>query len=264
MKKTILFTALLASILAVSAQKQVLSVGNTTSLTIKAGTIFSADSLVMNPGADLTLGSNTIQVSSAALALTGGPTINRVYSLSNPIVFTGTLQLWYQPAELNGLTEATLNYTDSSTGGAWLPQAASTVNTSLHYVQFTAVSHPFTGSTASGPTQALPLSLLSFGGSWVNAVPVLDWTVAQDGGMLSFGIESSSDGTNWKNTGELDGDPAVGTYTYGFSDDNATPPLMYYRLKLIEGTGQITYSRVLILQKGDAGFQEVYRMPCGW
>lgn len=251
MKKIILFSALVGCILAVSAQKQVLTVGSSSSMTIKAGTIFSADSLVLNPGADLTVGSNTIQVSPVALTLVGGTTISRVYTLSNPIVFTGTVQVWYQPSELNGIAEATLNYTDSTTGGAWLPQGISTVNTSLHYVQYAAVSHPFTGSTASGPTVALPLSLLSFGGNWVNAAPVLDWMVAQDGGVTRFEVESSSDGTTWQKTGDVDGNQAMGEYTYEFSDENASPPLMYYRLKLIEGSGKITYSRVLILQKGD-------------
>jgi hypothetical protein len=250
-KSYILLFALLAVSLWGRAQKNVLFVGSSSALTIKSGTTFSADSLVLTPGADLTLASNTIQVSPVALNLSGGPTIKRVYTLSSPIVFTGTLQLWYQPTELNGLSESSLNYADSMAGVAWLSQGTSTVNTSLHYVQFAVVSHSFSGSTASGPNLDLPLSLLSFGGSWVNVVPLLNWTVAQDGGMLRFEIESAADGTNWQKTGDVDGDQATGVYTYGFSDNKASPPLMYYRLKLIEGTGNVTYSRVLTLQKGD-------------
>src|ERR1700722_11096200 len=194
MKKTILFGVLLTGVVAVSAQTPILSVGGAASLTIRAGTIFSADSLVLIPGADLTLASNTIQKLATPADVVPSPGINKQYTFGSQITFTGTIQLYYQPSDLNGNPENTLEYTDSVAGMGWLPELSSTVNTGLHYVQFVPSSQPFIASTASGPGIDLPITLLSFTGNWNQPQPLLDWEVAQTGETVDFKIESSVDG----------------------------------------------------------------------
>ncbi len=94
------------------------------------------------------------------------PGINKQFIFASQITFTGTIQLYYLPSQLNGATESTLQYTDSAAGGTWIPEPTSTVNTSLHYVQFVAAAKPFIGSTASGPVTDLPITLVSFTGNW--------------------------------------------------------------------------------------------------
>jgi hypothetical protein len=253
MKPYAFLFALLSGVLAVSAQKQVLSVGNTSSLTIKSGTIFSADSLVLIPGADLTLASNTIQESASAVNLAPAPGINRQYTFGSQISFTGTLQLYYQPSELNGNAESTLEYADSASGGGWLPEAASTVNTSLHYVQFVASNQAFIASTASGPPIDLAISLVSFTGNWNQAQPLLNWVVAQSGEAVNFNIESSVDGANWNTIGMMNGQDINGLDNYQYSDANPPAKNMYYRIELIQPSGQISYSTIVYLQKGGNG-----------
>jgi hypothetical protein len=253
MKKAILSAALLTGVLAASAQKQVLSVGNTTSLTIKAGTVFSADSLVLTPSADFTLSSNTIQESATAAGMPPAPGINRKYDFASQITFTGTIQLYYQPAELNGNTENTLEYTDSATGSAWLPEPTSTVNTSLHYVQFVASTHSFIASTASGPVIDLAITLVSFTGNWNEAEPVLNWVAAQTGGTMTFDIESSVDGDTWNTIGTQGSLNNDGLDNYQFGDPNPPAQNMFYRLELIQPSGQISYSNIVHLQKSGNG-----------
>jgi hypothetical protein len=258
MKKMLLFAplltgALLTGALAVSAQTQVLSVGSTTSLTIKSGTVFSADSLVLTPGADLTLSSNTIQASASPGDVIPSPGINKQIIFGNQLTFTGTIQLYYQPSELNGVAESTLQYTDSATGSAWLAEPTSTVNTSLHYVQFVASGHPFVASTASGPLINLAISLVSFTGNWEQPQPLLNWVVAQTGETVTFSIESSVDGRNWNTIGTLNGQDVNGLDNYQFSDANPPAQNMYYRIELIQPSGQISYSNIVYLQKGGNG-----------
>jgi hypothetical protein len=250
MKKIILFSALLPGILAVSAQKQVLSIGNTSSLTIKAGTIFSADSLVLTPGADFTLSSNTIQESATPAGITPAPGINRMYNFGSQITFTGTIQLYYQPSELNGNPENTLEYTDSIAGFGWVAESTSTVNTSLHYVQFAATAQPIIASTASGPAMNLAISLVSFTGNWNQQYPTLHWVVDQTGGTVSFNIESSTDDAAWNTIGTVNGLDNNALDNYQFSDDNPPAQNMYYRIGLIQPSGQLSYSNTVNLQKG--------------
>jgi len=257
MRSYILLSVLLANSVAAPAQNLILSVGNTTSLTITTGTIFSADSLVLIPGSNFTLSSNDIQMSHVPVSVGLNPSIDRVYYLSNPISFTGTIQLYYQPSELNGIPESSLKYTDS-TGGTWLAESTSSVNTSLHYVQFAALNQSFNGSTASGPITVLLLSLMSFTGNWNQEYPALDWVVNQTDQTESFDVESSSNATSWQVIGEVNGQDGNGTVSYPFNDNNPSSNNMYYRIKMIDPSGKFAYSNVLELQK--AGYNKNIRL----
>lgn len=253
MKKYMLSFALLTGILRGSAQKQVLSIGSTTSMTIKSGTVFSADSLVLTPGADFTLASNTIQESATAAGILPAPGINRMYNFGSQVTFTGTIQLYYQPGELNGNTENTLQFADSSAGGSWIQQTASTVNTSLHYVQFVASAGPFIAATAAGPATPLAISLVSFTGNWIQQYPALQWVVDQTGGTVTFSVESSTDGTTWNTIGTVNGLDNNGLDNYQFSDVNPPAQDMYYRIELIQASGMMSYSNIVYLHKGTNG-----------
>jgi len=222
-------------------------------MTLKSGTVFSADSLVLTPGADLTLTSNTIQESATAADIIPAPGITRMYNFGSQISFTGTIQLYYQPAELNGNPESTLEFADSSASGAWLSESTSTVNTSLHYVQFVASAQPFIAATASGPAINLAISLLSFTGNWTQQYPALQWIVNQTGGTVIFNIESSVDGLAWNTIGTVNGQDNIALDNYQYSDAHPPSQTMYYRLELIQPSGQLSYSNIVELQKGANG-----------
>jgi hypothetical protein len=250
MKNTFITAIAFPFALAVSAQNHVLSVGSTESLTIKAGTVFSVDSLVLTPAADLTLSSNNIQQSAAPVAVPPAPGINKQFTFGSQITFTGTIQLYYLPSELNGATESTLQYTDSAAGATWLPQPMSTVNTSLHYVQFVASAHPFVGSTASGPVIDLAITLVSFTGNWTGPDPALSWVANQTGGSVIFNIESSADGVSWNTIGMQASQDNIGLDNYQLDDPNPPAQNMYYRIETVLPSGQPSYSNIVHLQKG--------------
>jgi len=248
----LLLFVFLAGSLAAQAQRTVISVGSTTALTIKTGTVFSADSLVLTPGADFTLSSNDIQVSPVAVNIAPNPSINRVYYLGSQISFTGTIQIYYDPSELNGNPESSLKYTDSAVGGGWLAQSSSSVNTVTHFVQYAAAAHPFIGATASHQGVILPLTLISFAGDWKENGVALEWVISQSGESVNFSIESSTDAGSWVTIGEQAGSPGDGLYTYDYTDRSPAAAIMYYRIKIVHASGEISYSYVVKVQKAES------------
>jgi hypothetical protein len=249
MKRSLLLLFGFACCVAASAQSVIFSVGSTSALTVKSGTIFSADSLVLTPGADLTLSSNNMQISHTALSLYPAPTINRVYSLGSQIAFTGTIQLYYQPSELNGNPEWGLKYTDSATGSFWLAQPASTVNTTSHYVQYTAAARNFIGATASHQGTVLALSLVAFTGVWQGSDADLSWMIDQSGEIGEFTVERSTDGTNWTALGDVPGLSGDGVQTYGYDDINPPAGVLMYRLQIHRSSGEVFYSSIVKLSR---------------
>jgi hypothetical protein len=250
MRTYILLSVALAASLALRSQTTVLSVGGATALTIKSGTLFSADSLVLTPTADLTLSSNTLTRSATAVQIAPHPSIDRIYTFSSQLTYTGNIKIYYNPAtELNGNTESTLEYTDSATGSVWLPSATSTVNTASHFVQQVLSAHPFIGATASGTGITLPLSLISFTGSWQgNSIP-LQWTVEQTSDPVNFKVYSSTDASAWQPIATVPGVPSAGQYTYDYTDFTPGGNPMFYRLALQQQSGATTWSGVVTVHK---------------
>ncbi len=250
-KVSALSIAFLAAALISRAQRTIISVGAVSSLTIKSGTVFSADSLVLTPSADFTFASNTIQETATPVPLNPNPTINRVYYLNSPVNFTGTMDIYYQPSELNGNAEAALFLTDSTVSSTWVSEMTSTVNTVSHFVQLIASSHSFNAASASGILIPLPLNLISFAGAWNGNSVGLEWLVEQADETVNFDVESSTDGRSWQQIGEVPGLQGNGLFTYNFQDIAPASTTMYYRIKLIQQSGQFIYSYIVQVHKGD-------------
>ena len=258
MKRILLLSVLYACCLAAGAQTVIFSVGSSTALTVKSGTVFGADSLVLTPSADWTIASNNLQISHTALSLTPAAGINRVYSLGSQVSFTGTIQLYYQPSELNGNPEAALQYTDSSLGSFWLASASSIVNMTSHYVQQAAVARNFIGATASHQGVVLALSLTAFAGVWQGDAVDLSWMIDQSGEVGYFTIERSSDGSQWAELGDVAGIPGDGIRTYGYDDVHPPAGVVLYRLLVHRSSGKEFYSSVVKLQRlADEGLRLV-------
>ena len=250
MRIFIFFMLVLAGCLAGTAQNTVLSVGSSAALTVKSGTVFSADSLVLTPSSDLTMSTNAITISHTAVNLAPSPSIKRVYYLNSQITYTGIVQVFYLPSELNGNTESSLMYTDSATGSIWLASAGSTVNTASHYVRQTVSAHPFIGATASQQT-VLALSLISFAGSRQGAGVNLEWVISQTQDEAAFTIERSTDGTSWTAIGSIAGQTGDGFFTYSFEDTDPPSGTLQYRLKIGKVSGEVFYSYIIRMDTQD-------------
>ena len=90
MKKILLFL-IVVNPLITNAQFVV----GTEGMTVKSGAVLTIDSLVLQPSTDLTITSNRLQRSVINVPVNTGNSINRVFSFTSPINFTGTAGFFY-------------------------------------------------------------------------------------------------------------------------------------------------------------------------
>jgi len=183
----------------------------------------------------------------------GASSLARVYNLGAQITWSGTLGLIYQDAELGSNTESLLQIAyDQTPGGPWTTTVGSTVNTSTNYVNNTLSSQPITDITATTSGVILPLTHSDFFARLNNQFILVGWTAESTTPLLGFNIQSSTDGTNWKNTAYI---PAVqGESVYNFKDADLNFSIRYYRIAILEVSGKIDYTNVSIVRKPSAAF----------
>ncbi len=99
----------------------------------------------------------------------------------------------------------------------------------------------------SSPCGVLPISLKSFSAS-INGVSVqLNWEIENAVNFSYFGVEYSTDGSSFKNIGEV---PFItGQEGYHFEHSPVTAPVNYYRLTLVDMDGGFTYSNILVVRQ---------------
>ena len=130
MKKSLFtITCFLLGLLSFTTQAQIISVTPGTDFNVVAATVISADSMDLVPAANFTLNGNSLVRSNVVNNSTGIQHINRVYQFSTATnAFSGALKMYYNNAEVNGLTESSfklLVHNDSS----WSLDNNSNVNT---------------------------------------------------------------------------------------------------------------------------------------
>ncbi|MBL7743773.1 MAG: T9SS type A sorting domain-containing protein [Chitinophagaceae bacterium] len=95
----------------------------------------------------------------------------------------------------------------------------------------------------------LPVRLVSFSGNVQNSKNVLDWKIAGGSNPDHFEVEKSVDGANFQVIGRINA--AAGNtqtdMTFSYTDASAMNGKSYYRLKMTDLTGTVTYSGVIIL-----------------
>ena len=140
MKKYILQICLVLCCCTV-VKAQIITVAPGTNLSLKSGTIFSADSLILTPSADFVLNGNSLGKNTFLTNSNAAASIAKAYKFgSTTSAYSGTVQIKYSTAELNGLTESTLlPYIQNGT--SWLVYNAATNNTASHFV----ISQSLTG-----------------------------------------------------------------------------------------------------------------------
>jgi hypothetical protein len=240
----------LAASIFCNANAQLLTVDPSASLTIQNGTQLHADGLTLIPSADFIL-SNVILSRSATIIHTQlNPYISRVYQFSNTSnAFSGSIQINYTDAELNGIPETALTL-NIHNGTNWAAYPASTRDDINNYV----LTNGLSGITLNELTLAsefapLPLTWLSFTAkAQNNSESLLQWTTAQEQNTKDFYIQHSADGINWVTIGSI---PAAGnsnaTNQYNFVHTNPVKGLNYYRIKQTDVDSRFSYSAVRML-----------------
>ncbi len=95
----------------------------------------------------------------------------------------------------------------------------------------------------------LPVSLASFSGKVNNKTVLLNWESATEINVEKFEIERSTDGNNYSVVGSENAFGQGGN-NYQFSDIAPPSGISYYRLRLIDKDGTLSYSKVIVIQLG--------------
>lgn len=100
----------------------------------------------------------------------------------------------------------------------------------------------------------VPARLLSFDALQKNSTVTLNWVMANEINNKGFYIERAvTNSNNWESLGFVDGKGAnAGNNKYNFIDNNATGISYQYRLKQVDITGNISYSKIIVVRKASA------------
>jgi len=98
---------------------------------------------------------------------------------------------------------------------------------------------------------SLPVSLLSFSGSYRNLSTSLNWETENQQNFDHFELERSSNGANYSAIAFKTAIKSDGRQSYQYSDDltSVSGSVFYYRLKMVDMDGQSKYSNVIMIRK---------------
>ena len=94
----------------------------------------------------------------------------------------------------------------------------------------------------------LPLSIISFSGTLSQGVPLLKWVVAQNETGDHFEVQRSSDGINFSTVAAIATTNKEGLESYAFNDQKIYGNNAYYRLKMVNKSFSIVYSKIIMLK----------------
>jgi hypothetical protein len=96
----------------------------------------------------------------------------------------------------------------------------------------------------------LPVELINFAGKIRDNAAVLQWETANENNTSHFEIERSIDAQNFEKAGSVNAGSNSNNAKYSFTDkdaDKQSSPVLYYRLKIVDTDGSISYSQVISL-----------------
>ena len=234
----------LCCIWSMQVQSQIVT-GN--SMYVKIGTILAMDSLVLVPSEDLNLGNNySLTVEHTAVPGNPNASINKKYVFNNPVNFHGNLGIIYNPAELNGNTESSLELANSwSDESGFVTMSGSARDLGLHFVSKDVADLDIKLLTLVNAQSALPVTLVTFDAEKEGRSVKLSWKTSFETNSDFFEIQRSHDAKDWK---ALDQVRSAGESsqqsTYGYTDAEPVAGTGYYRLKMVDRDGTFAFSQI--------------------
>lgn len=97
----------------------------------------------------------------------------------------------------------------------------------------------------------LPIKLESFNAKKVNASAQLNWIISENSNPVSFEVMKSADGINFSKLGTVSA--SDGKLNYEFTDNLLLSGNNYYRLKMLDKDGKISFSSIVVVMNGTKG-----------
>ncbi len=174
--------------------------------------------------------------------------------LSRTYFTTGELAALSTAVGGAGVTEADLNYTKTpqtcatsatvASGGTYYDQVQNGAYADGGYYASTIHESYSTFYLHAGNT-VLPVSLASFNAVRSGSVNKLNWSTSIEVNLDNFTVQRSTNGRDYTEIGKVSATGNSGsTVNYAFTDNNPVKALNYYRLMIVDRTGQVKYSDI--------------------
>jgi hypothetical protein len=174
--------------------------------------------------------------------------------------FSGSVNglAWTQTGSLYFSTSSSMYFIDQATvnnSGPGTVQASLVPNT-------TGLGLTDLASDKFPQQTTLPVTLLSFGGTYKNQVTVLNWATENLKDFDYFEIERSENGLSFTAIGVKEPINTLDRATYQFADNltTVTGSVFYYRLKMVDLNGAVKYSHIILVRK-DGTLKDVTISP---
>jgi hypothetical protein len=178
---------------------------------------------------------------------------------ANNTGINATLQFHYFDAELNGLSESSLELWKSHDNTSWSSQGFSSRNVSTNYVEKTGISD-FFRQTLSSPNNPLPLVWGQVHVQCNDNNTKINWQTLQEWNTRSFIIQRSNNGSVWTDIAmQSAAGQSNSTLQYSYTD--LQPGKWFYRIVQTDLDGRSTYSPVLLSDCTDKNYLRVYPNP---
>ncbi|TDW96244.1 T9SS type A sorting domain-containing protein [Dinghuibacter silviterrae] len=170
-----------------------------------------------------------------------------------------TANLNFTFPDYNGTTPGAANYylLYNANDGSFATGTNQIVTTNTTSVSGTTVSFNVTVSNLaagyytiiySTTPITLPVTLISFTGQKDNTASLLQWTTAGKDGTGDFVIERSTDGQHFDSLALVTNPLDISTeYSYQYKDQTPFAGRNYYRLKMIDPFGDVSYSNIVLV-----------------
>jgi len=251
----------IAAILSPPVIAQELRVNAGAELTILPGTDLSINGLALSPSSRLNLADQLIQKDVVVLHPLS-TYIERTHRFSSPLVFTGSIQINYLDAELNGLNESSLRL-GIYNGSVWQSAGTSIAQPGSNYVFTSGLSNQSISELTLTTSVALPLQWGRLSAIRQGESVSVTWTTEQEHNVSHFDVERSFDGLNW--TVAIANIPSGGRssgFGYAQTDRPNHKGRIYYRIRQTDVDRRYTISRVVtVAAEGELPFVTIGPNP---
>lgn len=228
---------------------QIITIQSGANLFLSSGSQLYVDGLVLQPSADVNItGSNSITKSTTVIHPTANPYISRVYQLANTLTgFSGTITIYYQDAELNGIPENVLTL-NVHNGSSWMAyNTGITRDGTENFVTTAGISNAGLNElTLANLSSPLPLRWLGIEARAAGENNVVTWKTSDEVNVKDFQLQKSQDGIGWINEGSsIAASNTPGLHSYSYTDRNRYAPITFYRVRQQDWDGRSSYSKVV-------------------
>lgn len=178
-----------------------------------------------------------------------------------------TVSLSLNGAALSGASAADAVVVSHFSFGNWVAEGG-TLITPGNATTGTATSKlittfsPFTLGYGNDPI-LLPLKLLSFNAALKNGAATLNWSTTNETNLSNYIVEQSADGRVFGSIGSVNAMNSPGNHAYNFTSPSPLTSNTYFRIKMQDLDGKVSYSSIVLLQAGKEAIIGIYPNPVG-